>query len=114
MNIEQTKEAIKVMQAFVDGKQIEYAQIAKTPIWHSNSCPGWDWGHMDYRVKPAAKLRPWEMGEVPIGAWMREVGVDQIWMIVNTMNKNRRKDWLDTCEYSIDLGKTWLKCGVGE
>lgn len=60
----------------------------------------------------APKLRPWTVEEVPLGAWMREVRVKQIRMIINTMNEVRRKDWLDFYEHSTDGGKTWKPCGV--
>ena len=49
MNREETKKAIAVMQAYVDGKQIEAAQEGSE--WRA-SLPIWDWGPNEYRVKP--------------------------------------------------------------
>jgi len=49
MNREETKKAIAVMQAYVDGKQIESAQEGCE--WRA-SFPIWDWGLNHYRVKP--------------------------------------------------------------
>ena len=49
MNREETKKAIAVMQAYVDGKQIESAQEGCE--WRA-SYPIWDWGLNHYRVKP--------------------------------------------------------------
>jgi hypothetical protein len=47
--IDQTKEQIKVMQAFVDGKSIESTNRADY-LWHLNVSPQWDWHRLDYRV----------------------------------------------------------------
>ena len=41
MNIEETKNAIAVMQAFVDGKDLE--QINGTGGYSRNYCPKWNW-----------------------------------------------------------------------
>lgn len=53
MSIEDTKAKIAVMQAFVDGKPIEYKyrHDQKDP-WERNDNPGWEWAHIDYRVAP--------------------------------------------------------------
>ena len=48
MTKEQTAECIKVMQAYVDGKQIEYSAGGKfEPI----NDPNWNWWENDYRIK---------------------------------------------------------------
>lgn len=54
MNIEKTKEAIKVMQAYVDGKSIEYTQCG---IWHPTEDPIWNWSYISYRVKRGKTVR---------------------------------------------------------
>lgn len=54
MNRKETAERIKIMQAFVDGKQIQYKEYdgkwkdVKDPIW---SCDN------EYRIKPEPKYR---------------------------------------------------------
>lgn len=59
MNREKTAECIKIMQAFVDGKQIEFKDCmghwseAKNPLWD------WDSGAM-YRIKPKPEYRPFK------------------------------------------------------
>lgn len=62
MNIEKTKKAIEVMQAFVDGKSIEYFDDGQ---WRRTNHPCWTWeGSLGaYRVKP----EPME-----IDAWTRD------------------------------------------
>ena len=53
MNIEETKEAIKVMQAFVDGKEIELIFREGRDTWEycvSPLGPGFDWSEFKYRI----------------------------------------------------------------
>lgn len=51
MNKEETKKAIEVMQAYVDGKEIEYLWGAS---WNPTQLksPIWDWASVEYRIKP--------------------------------------------------------------
>ena len=53
MNIEETKKAIEIMQAYVDGKEIEYRYRGSTD-WLSCAAigPVWGFNKTDYRVKP--------------------------------------------------------------
>ena len=60
MNIEKTKKAIDVMQAFVDGKDIQYRPIDASDwrVYRHTNPPArichvtWSWSDYDYRVKP--------------------------------------------------------------
>ena len=60
MTREETVERIKVMQAFVDGKQIQYKEDdgrwkdVKDPIWARAN---------EYRIKPEPKYRPFKNAE---------------------------------------------------
>jgi hypothetical protein len=113
MNIEQTKEAIRVMQAFVDGKEIE--SLCDEVIWGRVVNPIWSWNNRQYRIKPTAKLRPWTANEVPLGAWMRKKqDITHRWVVIGTGNELWRQAWFEDSEHSIDGGKTWLPCGVME
>lgn len=67
MNKEETKSAIAVMQAWLDGKEIQgyrgWLDIERnTPIWgdlkDKENC-NWDWSSGRYRVKPEPHLRPY-------------------------------------------------------
>jgi hypothetical protein len=51
MNIEQTKKAIEVMQAFVDGKKIETKGPGEIHHWYEIGDPSWNWLTVEYRVK---------------------------------------------------------------
>jgi hypothetical protein len=51
MNRERTKEAIKVMQAYVDGEDIEYC-LSRHSGWTRVSSPSWNWYERPYRIAP--------------------------------------------------------------
>jgi hypothetical protein len=113
MTREQTIEAIRVMQAFVDGKEVEYER--PDGIWMLINRPLWDWNTQEYRIKPTATLRPWTADEVPLGAQARNREHPKTrWLIDRTSSEENRKDWCKNYEHSTDGGKTWLPCGVVE
>ena len=113
MNIEQTKEAIRVMQAFVDGKEIQ--SLAPFEEWITTDQPAWNFTSYTYRIKPIPVLRPWTPDEVPLGAWMRNItNREYRWLIHSSSLDESRKEWLQQCEHSTDGGVTWKPCGVVE
>jgi hypothetical protein len=115
MNIEETKECIRVMQAFVDGKEVE--AFSPCQKWERVTTPRWGWDDTQYRIKPTAKLRPWTADEVPLGAWIRRKDAlrdGRRVLISETYDESVRSTWRVTSEHSTDNGKTWLPCGVME
>ena len=121
MTREQTIEAIRVMQAFVDGKEVQVRsrkwnpRESLKPDWVDEELSCWNFEDFDYRIKPTAKLRPWTADEVPLGAWMRfKKVIDDRRILAWTSTQRDRDMWLDEREHSTDLGKTWLPCGVVE
>lgn len=52
---------IAVMQAFVDGKDIEVMDLNDVPQWEKHERPDWNWGFCDYRVAPPKprKFKRW-------------------------------------------------------
>jgi hypothetical protein len=112
MNIEETKEAIRIMQAFVDGKEVEHWYYE---MWVKIHVPRWDWGNTEYRIKPTPTIRPWTADEVPLGAWIRNKSDrEHRFLISNTESFSGREHWLEDFEHSTDGGKTWHPCGVME
>jgi len=112
MTREQTIEAIRVMQAYVDGKEV---QFRVDDGWKGTFIPLWQWHTEDYRIKPTATLRPWTADEVPLGMQARNREHPKTrWLIDRTSSEENRIDWCKNYEYSIDGGKTWLPCGVVE
>jgi hypothetical protein len=114
MNIEQTKEAIRIMQAFVDGKEVQARDVG-LERWNAVIIPRWNLEDFEYRIKPTPTFRPWTADEVPLGMQMRDVSKqDYRWLIHTSGNADTRKDWLVGYEHSTDGGKTWHPCGVME
>jgi hypothetical protein len=113
MTPEQTIEAIRVMQAFVDGKEVQYEVPNKE--WITTDQPAWNFISYTYRIKPTATLRPWTADEVPLGAWIRckKTPHDRS-VLAWTSSQADRDMWLDEREHSTDGGKNWLPCGVVE
>jgi hypothetical protein len=111
MNIEQTKEAIRVMQAFVDGKEVQSMYDGK---WASVTVPRWSWDDTQYRIKPTPTFRPWTADEVPLGSIMKTKGLEGRCIIIDTETSDDRSYWLNAREHSTDGGKTWKPCGVME
>ena len=113
MTREQTIEAIRVMQAYVDGNGVEYER--PDGIWTIINNPCWNWNSQEYRIKPTATLRPWTADEVPLGAVMRhKTDVSYRSLIGSTSTESARSEWLKDREHSIDGGLTWKPCGVVE
>ena len=49
-----TADYIKVMQAYVEGKQIQYKD---DEVWIDIDDPDWDWHNWEYRIKPEPNYR---------------------------------------------------------
>lgn len=120
MTKEQTIEAIRIMQAYVDEKEVE---CKYSYGWVRIDHPTWDWFKYQYRIKPTKTLRPWTKDEVPLGAWIKSK--DANWKAViagfsddgdiGTIGGDFSCDIaFKHCEHSLDGGKTWLPCGVEE
>ncbi|WP_045736771.1 hypothetical protein [Xanthomonas sp. MUS 060] len=56
MNKTETQRMIEVMQAYIDGKQIECGDVGSCSVWTTISDPLWDWGCCDYRVKQEPRV----------------------------------------------------------
>ena len=121
MNIEETKEAIRVMQGYVDGKEVQVRsrkwnpRESLKPDWVDEELSCWNFEDFDYRIKPTATLRPWTADEVPLGAWIRyKRALHDRSILAWTSNQADRDMWMDEREHSTDGGKNWLPCGVVE
>ena len=86
MTREEAKELLPIIQAFVEGKTIEYSGLggewkeAHTPTWSSN---------LFYRIKPEPKYRPFKSQEEclqemlkhqPFG-WVKEISSEMLYLI---------------------------------
>ena len=55
-----TADYIKVMQAYVEGKQIQYKD---DEVWIDIDDPDWDWHNWKYRIKPEPNYRTFRDSE---------------------------------------------------
>ena len=115
MTIAQTIETIRVMDASINGMEVE-SKLIGTYDWVLDKNPSWNWLNYDYRIKPTTKLRPWTADEVPLGAQVRSKSYhpDHRSMIIQSGNSLTREGWLTCYEHSTDGGVTWKPCGVVE
>ena len=60
MTREEAKELLPIMQAFVDGKKIEYSNDGED--WIETETPTWDTDYV-YRIKPESRYRPFKSQE---------------------------------------------------
>lgn len=134
MTKEETKECIKVMQDYVDGKSIIYSHRFGGSMGNASG-PCWDWEDYKYTTKKEPKLRTWKPEEVPMFALLKITG--SIVMIQDCVYHNRLGKWLiriacpalynapvsiytldaltnPNFQYSVDGGVTWLPCGAME
>lgn len=135
MTKEETKQAIEVMQAWYDGKPVQYRNNTKN-AWYdltSEAPVAWDWSIFSYRVKsapPTPKYRAWTAEEFPLGCWLRHKSdhasryfpsfTSSVGIVIS-FHGNILKcesltilyhNILEHYEHSLDGGKTWAPCGT--
>ena len=70
-----TKDMIKIMQAYADGKEIQVA-LKDYNVWENPlymGIPLWNWEKYKYRIKPEPKYRPLKPEELITlkGKWLK-------------------------------------------
>jgi len=113
MKLEETIEAIRVMDAWVKGKSIECAERNNLK-WGETLSPAWNWSNYTYRIKPTLKLRPWTADEVPLGVWVRLKNLNKTRSMIVSVAAFNLEIAFNEYEHSTDGGKTWKPCGVEE
>lgn len=87
MTTEEIKEAIKVMEAFANGKKVQRTDLDGN--WFDCDNPRFDWANFNYRIKPEPKYRPFrtqeecwnEMHKHPDFGWVKEKASEMIYNI---------------------------------
>lgn len=114
MTKEDIAECIKVMQAYVEGKQIQYVD-SETEDWADIESPIWNWDTYDYRVKPEPKCRPFKNADEcwqemlkhqPFG-WVKRKGNKPSYELLACISKNNENNEAPVCfaSYgSVDRG----------
>lgn len=119
MTREETAEAVKVMQAWIDGKKIECRQRGGDK-WQNASHPIWDFDSFMYRIKPSEETVPWDCPEdVPMNCWITGKGSNggPRSLITSCLFYGVHSDGIDIkwkdlfvgYEWTVD-GKTWHPC----
>ena len=86
MTREEAKELMPIIQAFVEGKTIEYRELGRE--WKEAHTPTWS-SSLFYRIKPEIKYRPFKSKEEcwnemlkhqPFG-WVKEISSEMLYLI---------------------------------
>ena len=102
MTVQEIREAAKVMEAYANGKKIQY--LNDDNEWINTPYPLFNWGKFTYRVKPEPKYRPFETQEEcwnemlkhqPFG-WVRSKKCNALLWNVTSINKD---DITIICDY---------------
>lgn len=126
MTREEAAKWIPILQAYVDGKVIEFRGVGFTD-WSTHGAYCFNSNVDEYRIKSEPKLRPWKQEEVPLGCSLRHKSLTSIVSIIgckfekgvsfhdaSLFISRTYQTLLDSYEHSTDGGKTWLPCGVME
>lgn len=95
-----TAEKIAVMQAYEDGKEIEYS-YKDCPAWKRATTPTWNWSTTDFRVKPEPEYIPFafEDAEFLIGKAVKSKQKPLVLLIQVVYEKNVLMHGFDTISY---------------
>lgn len=105
MNIEQAQKLLPIIQAFTEGKVIEFRELGYK-CWMDATKPTFDIEKFEYRIKPEPKYRPFANAEEcwqemqkhqPFGWVKTDEGYEQIWHV------NKGDDFnatLKTCTFA--------------
>ena len=120
-----TQEKIQVMQAWLDGKQIETCTFGRYMSWSlfpKDIEPDWNWEYHDYRIKPGIKYIPFTKDNLPYQALFRSNKSEDksTWGLVSLFNDTEiqigtyvrsYQYFLDHYQYSEDR-VIWKICGT--
>ena len=71
MTKEETRELVDIMQAYVNGKQIQVSYKKQDDEWEDTFDPLWDFNTFKYRIKTESKYRPYTNAEEFLKAMKR-------------------------------------------
>ena len=83
MTREEAKEMLPIIQAYADGKQIQYFEVC-TRRWEDITAPSWIRG-IPYRVKPEPKYRPFKDADE---CWQEMLKHEPFGWVRNKFNHN--------------------------
>lgn len=85
-----TEEMIKVMQAYVDGKDLQYRNKRTGIDWQDVTKPAWEWYGYEYRIKPTPTYRPLKPEELIElkGKWLKAKNDTTISLITDLVERS--------------------------
>ena len=94
MTVQEIREAAKVMEAYANGKKIQY--LNDDNEWIDAPNPLFDWDNYVYRIKPGLRYRHFETKEEcwnemlkhqPFG-WVKEISSEMLYLINGMSNES--------------------------
>ena len=116
MNIEQAKKLLPIIQAFAEGKEIEYRKLGYK-CWMDVTKPTFNIKLFEYRIKPESKYRPFKDAEEswqemqkhqPFG-WVKDKDKEDGTYVMVTKVSDGRDDMVINGNYNWRLDGL-LKC----
>lgn len=94
MTVQEIREAAKVMEAYANGKKIQY--LNDDNEWIDAPNPLFDWDICVYRIKPEDTYRPFktqeecwnEMHKHPDFGWVKEISCEMLYLINGISNES--------------------------
>ena len=92
MTTEEIRDAAKVMEAYANGKKIQY--LDEYNKWIDATNPSFNWSNYIFRIKPEQKYRPFKTQEEcwqemlkhkPFG-WVKEISSEMLYLINGISN----------------------------
>lgn len=109
MTREETKKAIEVMQAYVDGKTIGYMRDdGNGNLYFSESeSPAWNWFHSNYVIKPQSMKVTKKEKELMKQIWVKNKKTENVYAVLD--KKLITDDYIDN-HYFLDPDKQeWIE-----
>ena len=104
MNREQTKELLSVMQAYADGKVIQYRAIDGGYWYDVTEGKDVDWDRYEFRIKPEPKYRPFKDAEE---CWNEMLKHQPFGWVIGSLGEYATIDFLDEFGTSRNGSATW-------
>ena len=81
------KEMIEVLQAFEDGKPIEFGNSIKP--WNETNSPSWNFGDYNYRIKPMRNKRMIRPDELPFPCWVTPSAEEGVMNLIDGLSPHQ-------------------------
>lgn len=103
---QRTREMIKVMQAYVDGREIDVRPQGDNIDWEymKGVSPSWNWFHMDYRIATTPDSIDWSH-VAPEWKYMARDHVGNVWLYSKKPKLEYSGYW---GVHDVNSDRTWI------